>query len=164
MGILPWPAALLALSFGLGFPDIDLAIHYHRSIFTHSALFPLFAATYAGAAGGAFAFGVAVHLTADLFVQGWHGFALIKVPVIGSLGSLSPAWILANAFLCFLLAAWRWAGGPPWQRKACALVGAATMIGYSLLHEDKIVPILLMLVLGYAAWRLMRRPAQGRAP
>jgi len=109
-----WPAAGAAggpaiaavwVFAGVYFPDIDLLLPLdHRSILTHSIL-PVLAMARLGAgpAAAGLSLGMGIHLSADLFPGAWSGFALIQVPLAGSLGPLSPAWILANAVLATVL-------------------------------------------------------------
>ena len=95
---------LAGLMAGVRWPDWDFLIPglSHRSGITHSALLPLifyFMALPAIAAG--LSLGIALHLSSDIQPKAWTGGALIKFPVIGSIGKkLSPAWLFANIAGC----------------------------------------------------------------
>ena len=109
-------ALLTGLAVGNGFPDIDqkTGLLLHRSIVTHGALVPLI--VFAAAFGArtiqlrwfalGVALGVAVHLSFDLFPNGWSGFALISVPGYGWTAPwFSWTWIAASAVACTYVAA-----------------------------------------------------------
>ena len=109
-------ALLAGLAVGDWFPDIDqkTGLLLHRSILTHGALVPLivFAAAYGTrtiqlrwfALG--MTLGVAVHLSFDLFPNGWSGFALISVPSYGWTAPwFSWTWIAVSTVACTYLAA-----------------------------------------------------------
>ncbi|MES2461289.1 MAG: hypothetical protein V4671_11965 [Armatimonadota bacterium] len=106
---------------GLKFPDFDQTFRWypllvHRSILTHSFLFPLLLIMSFGAmrrealsATRWFVMGlsaaIAVHLCFDLFPRYWTGFARIHFPFYGA----GPTWIsqvclALSAFVCLLLA------------------------------------------------------------
>jgi hypothetical protein len=113
--------ALLALiggaAIGLFLPDVDRSFPFllHRSILTHSALIPLLCAVSLSRTPSAWkrcaviglCTAMAVHLSFDLFPVLWMGFALIQVPLYGSLGAtLSMVWILGSSIACLYLALW----------------------------------------------------------
>ena len=116
----------------------------HRSILTHSALLPLLAVVvrprrFPAHAVAWFAFGLAIHLIADLFPRSWRGFALIQLPLgSGSIGALSsPMWIAANAVLALGICEWllRRVGR---LLSAWHYVGSAVALGcYAVLNEEK---------------------------
>lgn len=102
-------------AIGLFLPDTDRVFPFllHRSIMTHSALIPLVGYLSfqraptdwkrAGLIGLCVA--MAVHMSFDLFPARWVGFALIRVPFIGSLGQTSSVlWLLASVVACTYLA------------------------------------------------------------
>ena len=91
---------VLAAAAGTTLPDLDTPLRLrHRSALLHSVL-PVCAAaldprTWPVAVG--LAFGIGFHLTADLFPRTMRGFATIKLPLLGSIGTIwSYIWIVAN--------------------------------------------------------------------
>ena len=82
---------LLGLVLGSRIPDADQTIGLvHRSIITHILIIPFicFVAYIIGdIISRHFAIGMsiasAIHLSFDLFPQGWSGFALIYIPLLG---------------------------------------------------------------------------------
>lgn len=95
---------LAGLVAGIRLPDIDLAIPGlpHRSGITHSCGFALLALLLGHSAiAGGLALGIALHLSSDLQPKAWTGGALIKLPLLGSIGMASPGWILVNIVGCF---------------------------------------------------------------
>ena len=107
-------ALLVGLSGGNWFPDIDqkTGLLLHRSIVTHGPLVPLI--VFAGASGTrstwlrwfalGVTLGVAVHLSFDLFPNGWSGFALISVPTYGWTAPwFSWTWITVSMVTCTYL-------------------------------------------------------------
>ena len=96
----------------LAVPDVDLlllSLLHHRSILTHSALPALVLLPLQGRFGPApvagALIGLSVHLTCDLLSPAvGFGQVWLPAPFKASLGGLSPAWLFANALLCFILA------------------------------------------------------------
>ncbi len=91
---------VLAAAAGTTLPDLDTPLRLrHRSVLLHSVL-PVCTAlldsrTWSVATG--LAFGISFHLTADLFPRTMRGFATIKLPLFGSIGTIpSYIWIVAN--------------------------------------------------------------------
>ena len=114
-------AAVLVVCFAIGawlgswFPDIDQRIGFlrHRSIVTHGVWMPALLLVGVGVARldrvdwfiGGFAAGVAVHLAFDLFPEGWRGYALITVPIVGAMSkNVSRVWIALSVFVCLSIA------------------------------------------------------------
>ena len=114
-------AAVLVVCFAIGawlgswFPDIDQRIGFlrHRSIVTHGVWMPALLLVGVGVARldrvdwfiGGFAAGVAVHLAFDLFPDGWRGYALITVPIVGAMSkNVSRVWIALSVFVCLSIA------------------------------------------------------------
>ena len=95
---------LSGLMAGVRLPDFDLLLPglSHRSAVTHSCLVA-FLAQFLGfpAIAGGLALGIALHLSSDLQPKAWTGGALIKVPFLGSIGLLSPLWLIGNIVGCF---------------------------------------------------------------
>ncbi len=92
---------VLGAAAGTRLPDLDTALGLgHRSALLHGVL-PMVVAlldrrTWPVAAG--LGFGIGLHLAADLFPRGMHGYATIKLPLLGSIGAgASYLWIAANA-------------------------------------------------------------------
>jgi hypothetical protein len=88
---------------GVVIPDIDIIIPklHHRSAITHSCLPILaFIALDLHTFNSGLALGVALHLSSDVQSKKWYGTALIKIPVFGSIGMLTPAWLLLQIILC----------------------------------------------------------------
>ncbi len=91
---------------GIRLPDWDLLLpgFSHRSGITHSCMISaivfLFGMT---TAAGGLAMGTALHLASDLQPKAWSGGALIKLSFIGSIGLLSPVWLLANIVGCTMI-------------------------------------------------------------
>ncbi|MCW7551347.1 hypothetical protein NX722_01555 [Endozoicomonas gorgoniicola] len=105
--IAQWKNPLLFLAgmmAGVRWPDWDFLIPglSHRSGLTHSLLLPMvvyFMALPAIAAG--LSLGIALHLSSDIQPKAWTGGALIKFPVLGSIGKrLSPLWLFINIAGC----------------------------------------------------------------
>lgn len=113
---------LVAFAIGLTLPDVDLVLPLrHRSALTHSLLpalllcaRPAWRPVACGTAGG-----TGLHLAADVFPNAMTGFALVKMPLLGTLGAgWSYAWLAANAVAAVALAVllgwrlhtaeWRW--------------------------------------------------------
>ena len=106
---------LAGLGIGNWFPDIDqkTSLLQHRSIVTHGPLAPII--VFAAASGArsiprrwfalGVTLGVAVHLSFDLFPNGWSGFALISVPDYGRTTPwFSWIWIATSTVACTYLA------------------------------------------------------------
>lgn len=103
-GTAPWvtvATVATATIAGTRLPDLDTPLKLgHRSAVLHGVL-PLLVAlldprTWGVAAG--LGFGIGLHLAADLFPGKMRGFATIKLPLWGSIGTaLSYVWIAANA-------------------------------------------------------------------
>ncbi|NJL33546.1 MAG: hypothetical protein HC893_06395 [Chloroflexaceae bacterium] len=103
----------LGLWLGLSLADFDQVLFFlrHRSIVTHSIIIPLLAYLFVprshswvrmGLVG--VCVGMAVHLSFDFFPNAWQGFALINLPLYGSLDqTLSTVWIGSNIVACFYL-------------------------------------------------------------
>ncbi|UUL82604.1 metal-dependent hydrolase [Sphingomonas qomolangmaensis] len=94
-------ALVLAMVAGTTFPDVDFFLPLdHRSGLTHSIL-PLLLLAYhprlRGVVAG-LAIGIGLHLAADCFPNGMRGYATIKLPFAGSIGSsASYLWLGLNA-------------------------------------------------------------------
>ncbi|CAK0754300.1 LexA-binding, inner membrane-associated hydrolase [Azospirillaceae bacterium] len=146
---------------GVVWPDVDLAIPFvpHRSALTHSVLLALVLLKFLPervVAG--LLLGMAVTLNADLFPHAWTGFATIHVPLVGSLGLLSPVWLLLNVFAA-LFGAFHLLSDH--GRKRPEILPLAATLGlavlYGLFVEHKIIPLLVFAALGWFALRLYTR-------
>ena len=94
---------IAGITIGAIIPDIDIIIPklQHRSAVTHSCI-PVLAFMYCTLYNfnAGIALGAALHLSSDVQSKKWHGSALIKIPVFGSIGMLSPTWLLLQIILC----------------------------------------------------------------
>lgn len=155
------PALLLCVVAGLTLPDVDQPLPLdHRSALTHSiapALLAL-ARRWARPVAAGLALGLGLHLAADVFPNAMIGFATVKLPFAGSIGSdASYLWLFANALACTALGGWllRDAVRPPLLRVLSLL--AITLIGLSyLLGVDGGWPALAIYLA--AGWLALRRP------
>ena len=106
---------VVGLSIGLDFQDIDQSIGFlnHRSILTHGWIVPVvlfwMIRKRPYTAFRLFTMGVclgnAVHLSFDLFPQGWNGFSLIHIPILGRTGTVfSWLWIALSIVISIYLA------------------------------------------------------------
>ena len=97
---------LAGLIAGIRLPDLDLLTPglSHRSAITHSCIpaLAVWAFGFSPMAEG-LALGIAFHLSSDLHPKSWTGGALIKFPVLGSIGMLSPIWLFANVIGCLAI-------------------------------------------------------------
>ncbi|MDP0561626.1 MAG: hypothetical protein QS721_04550 [Candidatus Endonucleobacter sp. (ex Gigantidas childressi)] len=104
--IIPMVIFGLSLILGLRFPDVDLYTPglKHRSAVTHSALLPWLVTLLGNPAILAgLSIGMAIHIFADIFPKAWIGGALVKMPLFGSLGKLSPYWLTLNCLVCLAI-------------------------------------------------------------
>lgn len=102
-------AVLCAGIAGTTLPDLDLLLPIgHRSALTHSLLplaLALFAKRWRPVMAG-LAIGIGLHLAADAFPNAMRGFATVKLPGIGSLGSTtSYLWLGGQAAVATLAGA-----------------------------------------------------------
>ncbi len=141
---------LSGLIAGIRLPDLDLLAPglSHRSGITNSCI-PALIFWYFGlspiAAG--LALGIAFHLSSDLQPKSWTGGALIKFPLIGSIGMLSPFWLIANVIGCLAIAMEVVLGEPVDARQmilALFIAGA----GWYFWREEK-RPLLPLMILGF---------------
>lgn len=104
-----YAAVLLAFTLiyaGTKVPDSDqwLPLLDHRSAVTHSLLLPLLLFPHWPLVAGLIAGGVTIHLAADLLSRKWVGYALIKVPILGTLDATSSRlFIAANVLVGLVL-------------------------------------------------------------
>ncbi|USE38552.1 hypothetical protein [Endozoicomonas sp. SCSIO W0465] len=142
---------LAGLIAGIRLPDLDLLTPglSHRSAITHSCLpaLVIWALGVSPVAAG-LALGIAFHLSSDLQPKSWTGGALIKFPVLGSIGMLSPIWLVANVIGCLAIFMEVASGEPVDARQmilALCLLGA----GWYFLQVEK-RPLLPLITLGFA--------------
>ncbi|WP_299730029.1 hypothetical protein [uncultured Endozoicomonas sp.] len=155
-----WPALsfietfwlfLAGLIGGIRLPDLDLRIPglSHRSAITHSCL-PAVLLWVLGdvfiAAG--LALGIALHLSSDLQPKSWAGGALIKLPILGSIGMLSPLWLIVNIVGCFAMVIEVISGESVDARQAIVMISVIGS-GWYFLQEEK-RPLLPLMTLGFA--------------
>jgi len=106
------------LAIGWIIPDVDSTVRFltHRSIITHSFIWPLILYLVARRAGDpirprysaltvGLGLALAVHFCFDLFPRTWRGFALIHVPLYGRSDVLfSQIWLVVSILICLYLA------------------------------------------------------------
>ena len=154
------PLAILAAAWaGTTLPDLDLHLGLdHRSALTHSILPAVLACwrRYVPTVAAGLALGIGLHLSADLFPNAMRGFATVKLPGAGSIGSdASYLWFAVNAALALI-------GGtalvalvtPP--RVAALVLAAVVLIGLLYLYRTDGGWWALMLFAGLA-WLITRR-------
>lgn len=142
---------LAGLMAGIRLPDIDLVLpgFRHRSGITHSFLMAFFfwlMGWYAIAAG--LALGVGMHLASDMQPKAWTGGALIKFPMLGSIGLISPLWILANILGCAFVWLEVMSVSTVPDRQLMLMVSLFGVLWYFTREEKK--PVLPMMSLGFS--------------
>ena len=155
-----WPAMtfmekillfLAGLIAGIRLPDLDLLTPglSHRSAITHSCIPALvvLAFGFSPMAEG-LALGIAFHLSSDLQPKSWAGGALIKFPVLGSIGMLSPIWLFANVIGCLAIFM-EVVSGEPADARQVILGLCIPGAGWYFLQEEK-HPLLPLMTLGVA--------------
>lgn len=153
---LPLISFSLALMLGIRLPDIDLFTPglKHRSALTHSVLVPwLMTATNYPSVFGGLAIGMAIHMLADLFPKAWMGGALIKLPFFGSMGRLSPFWLILHCLACLALGLHTLAMLNHWVRYGCLIVSMLITLWYLIKKEKSLPPLLAaLMIVGVLAW------------
>ncbi|WP_374448474.1 hypothetical protein [Stella sp.] len=146
--------ALVLIHAGIAIPDTDqwLPLLGHRSIVTHSMLLPAVVVLRWAMVGGLLAGGVAIHLAADLLSRQWVGYALVKLPVAGSLGATGSQLFLAANALVGLWLYHRAAGESGMPGAAWASFAAAGAV-YFLVNERWWLLVLPVLVLALLTTR-----------
>jgi hypothetical protein len=157
-------AMLLACVGGTTLPDIDFTLWLaHRSALTHSVLpVALLACRRDGRAiAPGLAVGIGIHLAADCFPNAMRGYATVKLPLAGSIGSdASYLWLAVNAVAAMAIGV-AWQPRPMafgWRIAAlagCALIGAAYLF-----VTDGGWPALG--IFGVAGWLAVRRRRAAR--
>jgi hypothetical protein len=151
-------AVLAACVGGTTLPDIDFLLWLsHRSALTHSVLPILLLGAWrptrpiaAGAAAG-----LGLHLAADCFPNAMRGYATVKLPLAGSIGTTaSYLWLLVNAGAALAWGAFATARDlrNPWRWIAMAgytVVGA----GYLVATDGGWPPLAIFAVAGWLAVR-----------
>ena len=155
-----WPsmvfmeAALLFLAgliAGIRLPDLDLPTPglVHRSGLTHSCLPALlFWLSNLSPIAGGVALGSALHLSSDLQPKSWVGGALINFPFLGSIGLLSPVWIIANIVGCLAIVMEVVPQESVIAQKIILTICVIGAIWYFLREEKR--PLLPLMTLGFA--------------
>lgn len=152
-------AFLAGVWVGDWFPDFDQDTDalVHRSIITHGLLVPLLLYIVLGSrrspaparlfvTGAALA--VAVHLSFDLFVNGWTGYSLIHLPTYGRISPLASwVWIASSIVLCFYIAMRSTQG---WVESTLVFVAILVVFGYSLPDEDALWRPMVAALVGIA--------------
>jgi len=136
-----WPLAtaasvVFAAWAGTTLPDVDQLLPIgHRSALTHSIMPVLLACArprWRAVAAG-LALGIGLHLSADLFPNAMRGFATVKLPLLGSLGSsASYVWFAVNAFAALAIGAGL-LGRLMGPKLALAVLGCVALIGITYL-------------------------------
>lgn len=130
----------LATAAGTTLPDLDTPLRLgHRSALLHSILPSCIALldrrTWSVAAG--LGLGIGFHLAADLFPRTMRGFATIKLPGWGSIGTVpSYGWIIVNMVGNMVAAVVVLDGIASRQVAGGALAGAAVFGTIYLLRTD----------------------------
>ncbi len=155
---------LLACVAGTTLPDLDFALGLaHRSALTHSVLPVALLAWWRGgrAIGPGLAIGIGIHLAADCFPNAMRGYATIKLPLAGSIGSdASYAWLAVNALGGMAIGA-LWQPVPITPRwRFAALAGCALIAVAYLFVTDGGWPALTLF--GLAGWLAVRRRKAAR--
>lgn len=162
------PAALLlllGLFVGLDLPDLDQHLPFlgHRSALTHSVLAAALLWRRWPAFAGGLAFGIGVHLLADLFPNAMTGYATVKLPLLGSIGPLATyLWLGLNAWAALVLAAVALARLPGLFSLGAAAVAATVALAY-LFRTDGgwwallLIAALTLAVRGFASRRQRSR-------
>lgn len=163
----PWIQAVAVVCAGIAgttLPDLDLLLPIgHRSGLTHSLLplaLALFATRWRPVMAG-LAIGIGLHLAADSFPNAMRGFAMVKLPAVGSLGATgSYAWLGVQALVATLAGAVLLAAALP-IRLALLTAAILAMVGSAYLFAtDGGWPALMV----YAAFGwLAIRQRRGRA-
>ena len=153
------PALLLCVIAGLTLPDIDQSLPLdHRSAVTHSiapALLAL-ARRWAWPVAGGLAFGLGLHLSADVFPNAMIGFATVKLPFAGSIGpDASYFWLAGNALAAMAIGGWLLREAVAARLLRVATLAVIALIGTSyLISVDGGWPALaIFFVAGWAAFR-----------
>ena len=142
---------LAGLIVGIRLPDLDLLMPglSHRSGITHSCIPALvvWAFGFSPMAAG-LALGIAFHLSSDLQPKAWTGGALIKFPLLGSIGMLSPIWLIANVTGCLSIFM-EVVSDEPVDARLVILALCLSGAGWYFLREEK-RPLLPLMTLGFA--------------
>lgn len=152
-------AVLLAFALGLGLPDVDFHVPLldHRSALTHSALLPALLYLRAPTLACGLALGIGVHLLADNFPSAMIGYATVKLPFLGSLGSAaSYLWLAVNALASLALGtvALRWLPAP--AIPAVALIATAGTVAYLATTDGGWWVLALLALAAWLTWRFRR--------
>ncbi|UYM17218.1 hypothetical protein [Endozoicomonas euniceicola] len=145
---------LAGLMAGIRWPDWDFFIPglSHRSGLTHSILLPIvvyYMASPALAAG--LSLGIALHLSSDIQPKAWTGGALIKFPVLGSIGkNLSPLWLFINIVGCIGIMAASLDIEPHFAQLVMLMVTSAGTVWYFSREEKKrFIPLATLAASGF---------------
>lgn len=148
--ILPFLTFGLSMFLGIRFPDIDLFTYglKHRSAVTHSFLLP-FLLTMTGYPSifGGLAMGMAIHILADVFPKAWVGGALVKMPLLGSLGKLSPFWLMFNCLGCLAIAVQTISAEDKLIQYGSIAMSLVAMLWYLIRKEKSMPPLLAALMI-----------------
>lgn len=160
-----WAAAtLLACVAGTTLPDLDFTLMLaHRSALTHSVLpILLLAASRGGRAiAPGLAIGIGIHLAADCFPNAMRGYAMVKLPLAGSIGrDASYLWLAANALAAMATGIFWLARPVALGWRIASLIGCAAIGVAYLFVTDGGWPALS--IFGLAGWLAVRRRRAAR--
>lgn len=158
----PWVQGVAVVCAGIAgttLPDLDLLLPLgHRSGLTHSLLplaLALVAARWRPVMAG-LAIGIALHLAADTFPNAMRGYAMVRLPGVGSIGATgSYVWLGVQAVAATLAGAVLLAAALP-VRAALPTAAALMLVGIAYLFAtDGGWPALA--VYGAFGWLALRR-------
>lgn len=157
-------ATLLACVAGTTLSDLDFALWLaHRSALTHSVLPVLLLAAWRGgrAIAPGLALGVGIHLAADCFPNAMRGYAMVKLPLAGSIGrDASYLWLAVNACAAMAIGIFRLPRPVAFGWRIAALIGCAGIGAAYLFATDGGWPALSLF--GLAGWLAVRRRRAAR--
>jgi membrane-bound metal-dependent hydrolase YbcI (DUF457 family) len=158
-------AAILFFAFvGLTFPDIDQPLPLdHRSALTHSVIPAALALwrRWARPVAAGLALGIGLHLAADVFPNAMVGYATVKMPFAGGIGSdASYIWLAANSLGCTALGVWLTRTGVGDLLVRRILFGAVILLGaaYLLVTDGGWPALAIYAGAGWLTLRFLRRP------
>ena len=136
---------------GVRLPDSDLVLpgFSHRSGITHSCLLPVICWLFwLSPVAGGLALGMALHMASDVQPKAWTGGAIIKFPLIGGIGLLSPVWLIVNIVGCAAVLMEILAQSTQSDRQLMLLVSLFYSGWYFIQEEKK--PLLPLMTLGFS--------------